>query len=80
MKKIKINQLEFDTLSRLEMSSIHGGNECGCACRFAEQGGASNDDNGWANNHEGTYSNGVPLEEQDIYCDDLEPAIITPNP
>lgn len=78
MNKAKLNTIEHNALSRIEMTGIRGGNMCGCACKYAEEGGSSNDANGWANNAAGTYSEGVPLESQDYYCDDLEETIIKP--
>jgi len=49
MKKIKLNVLKNDVISSKEMSSLKGGNNCGCSCFYKDRGGSSVADNQSAN-------------------------------
>lgn len=58
IKRFKLNALSADVLRQKEMSSIMGGNSCGCACAYNEQGGSSTSDNMQANyNYDYTSDN-----------------------
>lgn len=63
MKKIKINHIENNTLAKLDMSNVFGGVTCGCACRYANSGGSSTNDNGAANIAAGKVSVGYRLQD-----------------
>lgn len=56
------------------MSHITGGGACGCGCAYAHDGGSSTQDNGYANQADGLWSD-VPLEDLTIF---LEEVIINP--
>jgi len=71
MKNLKINKLAENRLNEKEMNSINGGAGwyinlnggqatcCGCACRYANSGGSSDDANGWANSANNLASPGM---------------------
>ena len=72
MKKIKLNKLEENDLSKREMNQIKGGvRVCSCGCAYAgEPGGSSTSDNGNANvqiGDHGGWSPDVPYEDQIIF-------------
>ena len=57
MKKIKLNALAAQTLSQIEMNAVKGGTAtCGCSCYYANSGGSSTMDNGYANRATGLKS------------------------
>ena len=57
MKKIKLNALAAQTLSQIEMNAVKGGTvDCGCSCYYANSGGSSTMDNGYANKATGKFS------------------------
>jgi len=58
MKKLKLNMMASENLSKVEMNQVRGGKACGCGCA----GSSSSYDNGNANNEKGLYSPGVPNE------------------
>lgn len=63
MKKIKLNTIERNKLNETEMSFAKGGvystTNCGCTCRYANEGGSNEDTNGKANYVEGKHSPGM---------------------
>jgi len=59
MKSLKTNQIEKENLSKTEMAYLNGGVSCGCACRYANSGGASTSDNNNANAAGGLHSPGM---------------------
>ena len=62
MKKMSLAVLEKQELSNKSLSYLLGGEEqksCGCACRYANQGGSSTKDNGAANKSQGLHSPGM---------------------
>lgn len=59
MKSLKVNQIEKNQMSANEMNYILGGggtNYCGCACAYADSGGSSTYNNGYANSRGGVNS------------------------
>lgn len=61
MKKLKLNKLTENGLSKKEMNNLLGGagKPCGCACLFTEQVGSSRQDNGLASYK---INNGYPMD------------------
>lgn len=59
MKSLKVNQIEKARLSKTEMAYVTGGESCGCACRYANAGGASTASNKNANAASGLHSPGM---------------------
>lgn len=51
MKSLKLNNLENSSLNEKEMNHITGGENwiCSCSCYYANNGGSSDLDNGFAN-------------------------------
>lgn len=50
MKKLKLNQVERNNLTNKEMNNLKGGAWlCTCSCYWADQGGASIQENAKAN-------------------------------
>ena len=45
LEKIKLNRLAENSLADREMKELKGGNCCLCACRYANEGGSSSNDN-----------------------------------
>lgn len=41
--------MSADVLFEKEMANLKGGRACGCGCAYADSGGSSMNDNGWAN-------------------------------
>jgi natural product precursor len=41
MKKLKLNVLASESLSKIEMNQVKGGNSCTCGCQYADKGGSS---------------------------------------
>ena len=70
MKKLNLSTLNSDRLTELELKEVRGGkmatNGCGCACKYANQGGSSTSGNGNANHKGGKYSPGM-VQETDSF-------------
>ena len=50
MTKIKLTNLVANKLSKSDLQSIKGGETCcSCSCAYANNGGSSTSDNGYAN-------------------------------
>ncbi|MGP1446826.1 MAG: TIGR04149 family rSAM-modified RiPP [Candidatus Limimorpha sp.] len=70
MKNLKLNKL--NRISDELKNAVRGGKPvvCSCKCEYANQGGSSTNDNGWANNALGINNGGewfVLLDEVVIY-------------
>ncbi|MFA6703700.1 MAG: TIGR04149 family rSAM-modified RiPP [Bacteroidales bacterium] len=62
---LKLNKLNFPSLSNKKLSQIRGGNCCGCACKSV-----STTDNGYANRDLGVDSPG-DMKDLTYYLDDV---------
>jgi natural product precursor len=75
--KLKLNKLANNQLSEKEMSQVSGGagtwycgangGDCGCACAYANSGGASTSANGSANQGRSLISPGLTPTNGDAY-------------
>lgn len=66
MKNLKLNKL--NQISEEMKNAVKGGAQvvCGCRCQYANNGGSSTNNNGWANNAIGFNKGGqlfITLEE-----------------
>ncbi len=70
-----MNNLKLNKLNRISdelKNAVKGGTPvvCSCKCQYANQGGSSTNDNGWANNALGINNGGdwfITLDEVIIY-------------
>lgn len=62
INKLKLNQINKETMTPRQMSSVKGGNYCSCSCYWDGSGGSSARDNCGANmafaGYSGQGSNG----------------------
>lgn len=70
MNNLKLNKL--NQISDEMKNAVRGGEPvvCSCKCQYANQGGSSTNDNGWANNANGYNPGGewfIVLDEVVIY-------------
>lgn len=64
MKKLKLANMEHNSLAKKQMVNIKGGDGCSCACWYEGRGGSSTADNNAANTAGGLGSvdeNGNPI-------------------
>ncbi len=58
LKRLKLSDLSYKSLKDKEMCALRGGDCCMCSCYWADQGGASSDDNREAN-----YVHDIPSQQ-----------------
>jgi natural product precursor len=75
LKKIKLNNLAMQELSKASMDLILGGTCCTCACAYYGYGGSSTSDNNTANTQNGHYDDsyecpggGEPSTSEHMTC------------
>jgi natural product precursor len=61
LNKIKLNKLSSEKMTNRDLGMLRGGGDngdCVCGCRYSNDGGSSNADNGNANNAGGYQTEG----------------------
>ncbi len=73
MSKIKLTNLAKSELAKNELQTVLGGRErevcCSCSCAYANNGGSSTSDNGYANAGDDKRSK-TGDNAFKVYCDD----------